>query len=50
LIEQIGRETGIRPAGTLYSDSLSVAHGPAPTYVQMMRHNTQQLRQAIERQ
>jgi zinc/manganese transport system substrate-binding protein len=48
LIEQIGRETGTRPAGTLYSDSLSASNGPAATYTQMMRHNTTQLTQAIQ--
>lgn len=47
LIEQIGRETGTRPAGTLYSDALSAANGPAASYVLMMRHNTQQLTRAI---
>ncbi len=43
LIEQIGRETGVKPAGALYSDSLSVAGGPADTYLKMMRFNTQAL-------
>ncbi|MEN9842568.1 MAG: hypothetical protein RLZZ612_397 [Pseudomonadota bacterium] len=50
LIEQIGRETGAKPAGTLYSDSLSAADGPAATYVQMMRYNTQQLTKVIQGQ
>lgn len=48
LIEQIASETGLRPAGTLYSDSLSPAGGPAETYIQLMRHNTQVLTQAIQ--
>jgi zinc/manganese transport system substrate-binding protein len=39
LIEQISRETGVRPGGALYSDALSEAGGPAATYVEMMRHN-----------
>jgi zinc/manganese transport system substrate-binding protein len=47
LIAQIARETGIKPAGELFSDSLSPAGGPATTYVDMMRHNTRQLTQAI---
>ncbi|WP_291011701.1 metal ABC transporter substrate-binding protein [Hydrogenophaga sp.] len=47
LIEQIGRETGIRPAGALFSDSLSGAQGPAPSYLAMMRFNTQALTRAI---
>jgi len=47
LIEQIARETGLRPAGRLYSDALSAPGGNAPTYVEMMRHNTQALTRAI---
>lgn len=48
LIEQIGRETGVRPGGALYSDALSGADGPAPTYVQMMRHNADTLLSAMQ--
>ena len=47
LIEQIGRETGVRPAGRLYSDSLSPADGPAASYEAMMRHNTRQMVDAL---
>jgi zinc/manganese transport system substrate-binding protein len=47
LIEQIGRETGIKPAGELFSDSLSDASGPASSYVTMLRANTQALTKAI---
>lgn len=47
LIEQIGRETGVKPAGELFSDALSDASGPADTYVAMMRTNTQAMAQAI---
>ncbi|MEW5886878.1 MAG: zinc ABC transporter substrate-binding protein [Pseudomonadota bacterium] len=47
LIEQIGRETGLRPAGRLYSDALSAPGGTAPTYVDMLRHNTQALTRAV---
>ena len=39
LIKQIGRETGVALGGTLYSDALSPAGGPAATYLDMMRHN-----------
>ncbi|MBS3997357.1 MAG: zinc ABC transporter substrate-binding protein [Hydrogenophaga sp.] len=48
LIEQIGRETGVRPSGELYADSLSDASGPAPTYLAMMRANTAALTQAVK--
>ncbi|MFW5328863.1 metal ABC transporter substrate-binding protein [Hydrogenophaga sp. ZJX-1] len=47
LIAQIGRETGVKPAGELFSDSLSDAQGPATSYVAMMRANTTALTQAI---
>ena len=47
LIEQIGRETGVKPAGELYSDTLSPPGGPATTYLDMMRHNTRLLTGAI---
>jgi zinc/manganese transport system substrate-binding protein len=50
LIAQIGRETGVKPAGALYSDSLSDAQGPASTYVDMMRANTTALTQAVKGQ
>lgn len=48
LIEQIGRETGARPSGVLYSDSLTDAQGPAATYVALMRSNSRTLTQAVQ--
>ena len=47
LIEQIGRETGVKPSGALYSDSLSAADGPAASYVAMMRFNALSLARAM---
>lgn len=47
LAEQIGRETGLAMGGTLYSDALTAPDGPAPTYVQMMRHNMRTIVGAI---
>lgn len=47
LIEQIGRETGARPGGALFSDALSGPDGPAPTYAAMMRHNAETLAAAL---
>jgi len=47
LIAQIGRETGVKPSGELFSDSLSSANGPAANYLTMMRTNTTALTQAI---
>lgn len=39
LITQIAEETGLVVSGTLYSDALSDAEGPAGTYLAMMRYN-----------
>jgi zinc/manganese transport system substrate-binding protein len=39
LIKRIADETGARIGGTIYSDALSKADGPASTYLKMMRHN-----------
>ena len=47
LIEQIASETGIEVGGTLYSDALSDADGPASTYIEMMRHNVSTIKGAI---
>lgn len=48
LIAQIGRETGVKPSGVLFSDSLTDARGPAATYLALMRNNTRTLTQAIQ--
>jgi zinc/manganese transport system substrate-binding protein len=39
LIQRIAEETGAKMGGQLFSDSLSLPDGPAPTYIAMMRHN-----------
>lgn len=49
LIRQIAAEAGLQPGGTLYSDALSAPDGPAPTYIDMMRHNLAVLLEAIDR-
>jgi zinc/manganese transport system substrate-binding protein len=46
-MQQIGKETGARIGGTLYSDALSDTTGPAATYIDMMRHNIRQLSAAL---
>jgi zinc/manganese transport system substrate-binding protein len=46
-MQRIAAETGARVGGTLYSDALTVADGPAPTYVAMMRHNLGQITGAL---
>ncbi len=39
--EQVARETGARFGGVLYVDSLSVADGPVPTYLDLLRVTSQ---------
>lgn len=47
LIERIRAESGTRIGGTLYSDALSTADGPAPDYLSMMRSNFKVLHEAL---
>jgi zinc/manganese transport system substrate-binding protein len=47
LLDQIARETGAKIGGTLYSDALSGSDGPAPTYLDMFRHNVGALTSAL---
>ncbi len=48
LLESIARETGVRIGGKLYSDALSPPGGPASTYLEMMQHNLDVLRSALD--
>jgi len=47
MMQQIARETGAKIGGTLYSDALSEAGGPAATYIDMMRNNVAELGKAL---
>jgi zinc/manganese transport system substrate-binding protein len=47
LIEQIAGETGLKIGGTLYSDALSDADGPAGTYIDLMKNNIGAIKGAI---
>lgn len=47
LIRRIAAETGANIGGTLYSDSLTGEKGPAPTYIDMVRHNIRALTSAL---
>ncbi|MCJ2067276.1 metal ABC transporter substrate-binding protein [Methylobacterium sp. J-030] len=48
-MEQIARESGARIGGRVYSDALSGPHGPAPTYLDMMRSNLRAFAAALGR-
>jgi zinc/manganese transport system substrate-binding protein len=47
LLKRIGAESGAKIGGTLYSDALTDEKGPAPTYIDMIRHNVKQLGAAL---
>ena len=47
LLERIAEETGAAIGGTLYPGALSDSDGPAPTYLDMMRHNATTIMQAL---
>lgn len=47
LVAQIAAEAGLTLGGTLYSDALSRPDGPAPTYIDLMRHNASTLAAAM---
>jgi zinc/manganese transport system substrate-binding protein len=47
LVSRIAAETGAKIGGTLYSDALSEENGPAPTYIDMVRHNIKALTSAL---
>jgi len=47
LVGQIGKEAGVKIGDKLYSDALSGPDGPAPTYIEMMRHNIKAISTAL---
>lgn len=47
LMQRIASEAGARIAGTLYSDALSEAEGPASSYLALMRHNAMTIVEAL---
>jgi zinc/manganese transport system substrate-binding protein len=47
LIRQIADATGAQPGGELYPEALSAADGPASTYENLIRYNTDQIATAI---
>jgi zinc/manganese transport system substrate-binding protein len=47
IAQMLVRETGAILGGTVYSDALSPPGGPAPSYLDMLRHNTTQFAKAM---
>lgn len=48
MLQQVARETGARIGPRVYSDALTGNAGPAATYVDLMRHNTQNFIAAVQ--
>jgi len=48
LADQLASETGIKVVTGLFSHSVSAAGGPAPTYLAMMRYNTNAIVAALK--
>jgi len=48
MAQQVSLETGIKVAPELYTHSISAAGGPAPTYIDMLKYNTQVIVEALK--
>lgn len=49
LVKQIGEATGAQPGGELFVESLSPKGGPAATWLEMFRYNTDQVLDALRK-
>jgi zinc/manganese transport system substrate-binding protein len=49
LMEQVAKESGVTLGGELYSDALSKAEGPAPTYIDMFKNNVTKIVAAMRK-
>ncbi|MEO1514031.1 MAG: zinc ABC transporter substrate-binding protein [Bacteroidota bacterium] len=50
LLEQLASDNDIVVGGELYADSIGDEDSPAPTYADMMRHNTRTIVEALKRE
>ncbi len=48
LAKQVAEETGLKVVKELYSHSITDGSGPAPTYLEMMKYNTQTIVNALK--
>jgi ABC-type Zn uptake system ZnuABC Zn-binding protein ZnuA len=48
LAQQLHEETGIAVVTDIYTHSITAADGPAPTYLEMMRYNTERIAGALK--
>ena len=49
LLQQLARDNDIQIGGELYADSIGDKDSPAPSYIEMMRHNTEMIVKALSR-
>jgi zinc/manganese transport system substrate-binding protein len=49
MMEQVAKESGVTLGGELYSDALSKADGPAPTYIDMFKNNANKIVAAMRK-
>jgi zinc/manganese transport system substrate-binding protein len=47
VLRRIANEAGTGVGGVLYSDALTEPDGPAPTYIDLLRHNAKTLAAAL---
>ncbi len=47
-MRQVAKETRARFGGVLYVDSLTLAGGPAPTYLQLLKYNAELIQQGFD--
>jgi len=48
LAQQVAQEAGIRVVADLYTESISPAGGPAPSYIEMLRYDTRAIVDALK--
>ena len=48
LAQQVAQEAGIKVVADLYTESISPAGGPAPSYIEMMRYDTRTIVDALK--
>jgi len=47
LADQVAREADVKVVADLYTHSITDAQGPAPTYIELMKHNTRAIVEAL---
>lgn len=50
LLKQIAQDNGVTIGGSLYSDSIGAADSPAPTYLDMLKYNTEIIVNALTKE